>query len=73
LASTRTIPADERVLNEISAHVQRFGTGPGGVIMTNRVDTYGHPFPDAEDLGRGAIDAVFAVALTEQGRNHDAN
>jgi hypothetical protein len=28
--------------------------------------------PDAEDLGRGAIDAVFAVALTEQGRNQDA-
>jgi hypothetical protein len=30
------------------------------------------PFPDAEDLGRGAIDAVFAVALTEQERNQDA-
>ena len=29
--------------------------------------------PDAEDLGRGAIDAVFAVALTERGRNQDAN
>ncbi len=26
-------------------------------------------FPDAEDLGRGAIDAIFAVALTEQERN----
>jgi hypothetical protein len=33
------------------------------------MDTYGHLFPDAEDLGRGAIDAMFAVALTEQGRN----
>jgi hypothetical protein len=31
------------------------------------------PFPGAEDLGRGAIDAVFAVALAEQGRNQDAN
>jgi integrase len=157
-ASTRTIPADDWVLNEISAHVRRFGTGPGEVIVTNRIgkvaqrnafgycwrqavadaricgkppapahdrgqcgetcadpahclpkgtrfhdlrhfyastliaanlnpkviqarlghatitetmDTYGHLFPDAEDLGRGAIDAVFAMALTEQGRNQD--
>ena len=36
-ASTRTIPADEWVLNEISAHVQRFGTGPSEVIVTNRL------------------------------------
>ena len=36
-ASTRTIPADDWVLNEISAHVQRFGTGPGDVIVTNRL------------------------------------
>jgi hypothetical protein len=36
-ASTRTIPADDLVLNEISAHVQRFGTGPGDVIVTNRL------------------------------------
>ena len=41
---------------------------PGG-----EVDPCAHLFPDAEDLGRGAIDAVFAVALTEQGRNQDAN
>ena len=32
----------------------------------------GHLFPDAEDLGCGAIDAIFAVALTEQERNQDA-
>jgi hypothetical protein len=31
-----------------------------------------HLFPDAEDLGRGAIDAIFAVALTEQERNQEA-
>jgi hypothetical protein len=36
-ASTRTIPADDWVLNEISAHVQRFGTGSGGVIVTDRL------------------------------------
>ena len=35
------------------------------------MDTYGHLFPDAEDLGRGAIDAIFAVALTEQERNQE--
>jgi integrase len=36
-ASTRTVPADDWVLNEISAHIQRFGTGPGEVIVTNRL------------------------------------
>jgi hypothetical protein len=30
-----------------------------------------HLFPDAEDLGRGGIDAIFAVALTEQERNQE--
>ena len=30
-----------------------------------------HLFPDAEDLGRGAIDAIFAVALTEQERDQE--
>ena len=35
------------------------------------MDTYGHLFPDSEDLGRGAIDAIFAVALTEQERNQE--
>jgi len=43
----------------------------GHATITETMDTYGHLFPDAEDLGRGAIDAVFAVALTEQGRNQD--
>ena len=155
-ASTRVIPADDWVLNEISAHLRTYGTGPGDVIVTNRLgkvaqrnsfgtcwreavsnagtclkspaapkegglcmescadpshclpkgtrfhdlrhfyastliaanlnpkviqarlghatitetmDTYSHLFPDAEDLGRGAIDAIFAAAATEQGRN----
>lgn len=45
----------------------------GHATITETMDTYGHLFPDAEDLGRGAIDAVFAVALAEQGRNQDAN
>ncbi len=159
-ASTRTVPADKWVLNEISAHLQRFGAGPGEVIVTNRLgkvaqrnsfgdrwrqavadaricgtppspvrdngqcggtcsdpahclpkgtrfhdlrrfyastliaanvnpkviqvrlghatitetmDTYGHLFPDAEDLGRGAIDAIFAVTPAEQGRNQETS
>jgi integrase len=44
----------------------------GHATITETMDTYGHLFPDAEDLGRGAIDGIFAVALTEQGRNQDA-
>jgi integrase len=122
------------VLNEINAHIQRYGTGPGGVIVTNRcgrvaqrnafgtcwreavesaglpkgtrfhdlrhfyastliaanlnpkviqarlghatitetMDTYGHLFPDAEDLGRGVIDAILGEILAERGRNREA-
>ena len=41
----------------------------GHATITETMDTYGHLFPDAEDLGRGVIDAIFAVVLTEQGRN----
>ena len=29
----------------------------GHATITETMDTYGHLFPDAEDLGRGAIDA----------------
>ncbi len=133
-ASARTIPADDWVLNEINTHIQRYGAGPAGVIVTNRLgkvaqrnafgtcwrnavaaaglpggtrfhdlrhfyastliasnlnpkviqarlghatiaetmDTYGHLFPDSEDLGRGAIDAILAQALAEQERNEEA-
>ena len=44
----------------------------GHATITETMDTYGHLFPDAEDLGRGAIDAILAVALTEQERNQEA-
>ena len=133
-ASTRVIPADSCVLSEINAHIQRYGTGPDGVIVTNRLgkvaqrnafgtcwreavvsaglpagtrfhdlrhfyasaliaanlnpkviqarlghatitetmDTYGHLFPDSEDLGRGAIDAMLGDPLAEQSRNREA-
>src|SRR6201991_4768601 len=45
---------------------------PGHATITETMDTYGHLFPDAEDLGRGAIDAIFAMPLTEQGRNQES-
>jgi len=122
-ASRRVVPVDDLVLNAVSAHMQRWRTGPGGVLITNRLgrpvqrnsfghcwreavkaaklpegtrfhdlrhfyastligaglhpkviqerlghatiaetmDTYGHLFPAAEDLGRGAVDAAFAA------------
>ena len=43
----------------------------GHATITETMDTYGHLFPDAEDLGRGAIDAIFAMAPTEQERNQE--
>ena len=42
-----------------------FRTPPGHATITETMDTYGLLFPDAEDLGRGAIDAIFAMPLTE--------
>jgi integrase len=130
-ASRRTVPAGDWVLGEITAHLQRYGAGPGQVIMSNAagrmvrrnafgdswraavkaaglpagtryhdlrhfyasaliaanlnpkviqarlghatiaetMDTYGHLFPDSEDLGRGAVDDALTGALAEQERN----
>ena len=36
------------------------------------MDTYGHLFPDAEDLGRSAVDQALGTLLTEQSRNQSA-
>lgn len=44
----------------------------GHATITETMDTYGHLFPDAEDLGCGAIDAIFAMPPTEQGRNQES-
>ena len=33
----------------------------------------GHLFPDAEDLGRAAVDQALAPALAEQDRNRSAS
>jgi integrase len=41
----------------------------GHATIAETMDTYGHLFPDDEDLGRGAIESLIAPALTEQGRN----
>jgi integrase len=125
------IPADDWVLAAVTTHLQRFGPGPSGVVVTNAagriaqrnsfgdrwraavkaaalppgtryydlrhfyasaliaanlnpkviqarlghasitetMDTYGHLFPDSEDLGRGAVEAALGAALAEQERN----
>ena len=39
----------------------------GYATITETMDTYGHLSPDPEDLGRGAIEAIFAV--TQRNRN----
>ena len=38
----------------------------GHATITETMETYGHLFPDSEDLGRGAIDAILTQALMEQ-------
>jgi len=43
----------------------------GHATITETMDTHGHLFPDSEDLGRGAIDAILAQALAEQERNEE--
>jgi integrase len=41
----------------------------GHATIAETMDTYGPLFPDDEDLGRGAIEALLAEALPEQQRN----
>jgi hypothetical protein len=36
------------------------------------MDTYGHLFPDQDDLGRGAIDALLLTSVTERDRNTES-
>jgi integrase len=124
-ASRRTVPVGAWVMQEVTAHLQRYGPAPGGVIMANAaghiirrsasgdmwqatvrsaglpagtsyhdlrhfyasaliaanlspkviqarlghatmaetMDTYGHLFPDSEDLGRSAVDDALAGPL----------
>jgi hypothetical protein len=44
----------------------------GHATIGETMDTYGHLFPDSEDLGRGAVEAALAAARPEQDRNRDA-
>jgi len=44
----------------------------GHATMAETMDTYGHLFPDAEDLGRTAVDQALAPARAEQERNRSA-
>jgi integrase len=41
----------------------------GHAMIAETMDTYGHLFPDQDDLGRGVIDALLRTKITEQGRN----
>lgn len=41
----------------------------GHATIAETMDTYGHLFPDDEELGRGAIEALFAKAPAEQEQN----
>jgi integrase len=44
----------------------------GHATMAETMDTYGHLFPDSEDLGRGAVDDALGTAAPEQDRNRRA-
>jgi hypothetical protein len=37
------------------------------------MDTYGHLFPDSEDLGRGAIDAILGPASAAAAQSDSGN
>jgi integrase len=41
----------------------------GHATIAEMMDTYGHLFPDSEDLGRAAVDDALEGALAEQERN----
>ncbi|HYB14849.1 MAG TPA: tyrosine-type recombinase/integrase, partial [Streptosporangiaceae bacterium] len=41
----------------------------GHASIAETMDTYGHLFPDSEDLGRGAVEAALGDVLAEQERN----
>ncbi len=44
----------------------------GHATIAETMDTYGHLFPDSEDLGRTAVDQALAPTLAEQDRNRGA-
>ena len=52
-ASRRVIPADDLVLNAVTAHMRRWAPGPGGLLVTNRCarpvqrNSFGHCWHEA--------------------------
>ena len=54
------------VTSEYSVRAEML-TVPGNALCSWEQDL----FPNSEDLGRGAIDTMFAMALTEQERNQE--
>jgi hypothetical protein len=45
----------------------------GHATITETMDTYGHLFPDSEDLGRGAIDAILGPASAAAAQSDSGN
>lgn len=65
--SKRTIPADDRLLREITAHMQTWAPGPDGVIVTNRV----RKLIGRSSFGTCWQKAVKAAGLPKGTRFHD--
>ncbi len=66
-ASRRVVPVDDLVLKAVSAHMQRWQPGPGGVLITNRL---GRPV-QRNSFGYCWREAVAAAGLPGGTRFHD--
>ncbi len=66
-ASRRTVPAGEWVLQEITAHLQRYGAGPGQAVMSNAAGR----FVQRNAFGDCWRSAVKAAGLPTGTRFHD--
>ncbi|MGH3303505.1 MAG: tyrosine-type recombinase/integrase [Streptosporangiaceae bacterium] len=53
-------------------HPKVIQTRLGHATLAETMDTCGHLFPEAEDTGRGAIDAMLRAAPAELGRNRES-
>jgi hypothetical protein len=84
-ASRRVVPVGDWIVEEIAAHLfyvsalisanlnpKVIQARLGHATIAETMDTYGHLFPDAEDLGRTAVDQTLAPALAEQERIRSA-
>jgi integrase len=65
-ASRRVVPADDLVLNAVTAHMQRWAPGPGRLLITNRL---GRPV-QRNSFGFCWREAVKAAGLPEGTRFH---